>query len=139
LFLPDFKIWHQASKSGQGELAAEAGSKILEFFEKTYNVPYPLSKMDMAGKLNSSSVSLLLLSLYLSLSLCLCLSLSVYLFVWLSLSVCLYLFVFVYLTDFDVKLFVFFSVCLCVCFKSLSLSPFQLFPTSKLERWKTGD
>jgi hypothetical protein len=48
-FLSDFKIWHQASKSDQGVLAAEAGAKILDFFGRFYDVEYPLPKMDMAG------------------------------------------------------------------------------------------
>ncbi len=47
--LADFKIWHQASKSGQGELAAETGAQILDFFQNFYKIEYPLPKMDVAA------------------------------------------------------------------------------------------
>ena len=46
---PAYKIWHQASKAGQADLAVENGAKILQFYEKFFNITYPLPKMDMAA------------------------------------------------------------------------------------------
>jgi aminopeptidase N len=42
-----FRIWSRKSVSDQTELAATVGPQILEFFERHYNVPFPLPKMDM--------------------------------------------------------------------------------------------
>jgi aminopeptidase N len=47
--LTAYRIWHQASKKGQADLAAENGAKILKFYEDFFNVTYPLPKMDMAA------------------------------------------------------------------------------------------
>ena len=44
-----FRIWSRKSVSDQTDLALKVGPQILEFFEKHYNVPYPLPKMDMVA------------------------------------------------------------------------------------------
>ena len=45
----NFNIIHQAGKEDQAVLAADAGPKILEYFEDYFQIPYPLNKMDMAS------------------------------------------------------------------------------------------
>ena len=42
-----FRIWSRRSVVDQTELAAKVGPSILEFFERHYNVKFPLPKMDM--------------------------------------------------------------------------------------------
>ena len=42
-----FRIWSRRSVLDQTELAAKVGPSILEFFERHYNVKFPLPKMDM--------------------------------------------------------------------------------------------
>jgi len=44
-----FRIWCRKSVVDQTALAADLGPKILEFFEKHYNVKFPLPKMDMVA------------------------------------------------------------------------------------------
>lgn len=47
---PDFlQVFHAPSKSGQAELAAQAGTDILRFYETYFDIPYEISKMDMAA------------------------------------------------------------------------------------------
>ena len=45
----NFTIWHMKSKAGQGDLAADAGPKILEYMEDFFELPYPLPKTDMVA------------------------------------------------------------------------------------------
>lgn len=45
----DFAIWHQPSKSGQADLAADAGPTLLKAYEDLFLVDFPLPKMDMAA------------------------------------------------------------------------------------------
>jgi aminopeptidase N len=44
-----YKIWHQKSKAGQADLAAENGAKILKAYETFFGIDYPLPKTDMAA------------------------------------------------------------------------------------------
>ncbi len=44
-----FTIWHMKSKAGQGDLAADAGPKILEYMEGYFGSDYPLPKTDMVA------------------------------------------------------------------------------------------
>ena len=43
----EFKIWSRKSVLDQTVYAAEIGPKVLEFFEKKFQIPYPLPKQDM--------------------------------------------------------------------------------------------
>ena len=42
-----FRIWSRKEAIGQTEYAADIGPKILEYYEKYFDVPYPLPKQDM--------------------------------------------------------------------------------------------
>lgn len=42
-----FRIWARRDAIDQVEYAKEIGPKVLKYFEKTFNVEYPLPKMDM--------------------------------------------------------------------------------------------
>ncbi len=45
----EFKVWSRKAVSDQVEIAAEVGPQILEFYERHYDVPYPLPKMDLVA------------------------------------------------------------------------------------------
>lgn len=42
-----FRIWARRDAISQVEYARQIGPKILKFFEKTFDLKYPLPKMDM--------------------------------------------------------------------------------------------
>ena len=42
-----FRIWSRKEAIDQTEYAADIGPKILEYYEKYFDVPYPLPKQDM--------------------------------------------------------------------------------------------
>lgn len=42
-----FRIWARRDAIDQVDYAKEIGPKVLQYFEKTFKVKYPLPKMDM--------------------------------------------------------------------------------------------
>ncbi|XP_045455557.1 aminopeptidase N-like [Melitaea cinxia] len=42
-----FRIWARKDAIGQTSYAAQIGPKVLSYFEKWFNIPYPLPKQDM--------------------------------------------------------------------------------------------
>lgn len=42
-----FRIWARRDAIDQVDYAKDIGPKVLKYFEKTFNVEYPLPKMDM--------------------------------------------------------------------------------------------
>jgi aminopeptidase N len=45
----EFKVWSRIAVSDQTNIAAEVGPLILELYERHYDVPYPLPKMDLVA------------------------------------------------------------------------------------------
>jgi aminopeptidase N len=45
----EFKVWSRKSLIDQAKLAAEIGPLILEYYERHYDLPYPLPKMDLVA------------------------------------------------------------------------------------------
>lgn len=42
-----FRVWARPDTISQLEYATEIGPKVLQYFEKTFKMEYPLTKMDM--------------------------------------------------------------------------------------------
>ena len=42
-------MYHSRTKSGQAELAAAAFPSILHYYEKVFDLDFPLDKLDMAA------------------------------------------------------------------------------------------
>lgn len=45
----EFRVWARESLMNQTKLAAEIGPIILEYYERHYDLPYPLPKMDLVA------------------------------------------------------------------------------------------
>ncbi len=45
----EFRVWARQSLINQTKLAAEIGPIILEYYERHYDLPYPLPKMDLVA------------------------------------------------------------------------------------------
>ena len=50
-----FKFWSRKSVSEQISLITDIGPKILDFYDHTFNIPFPLPKVDMAAIQNFAS------------------------------------------------------------------------------------
>ena len=45
----NFKIWAQEDRVSELEYAAKIGPKVVEYYEKLFDFPFPLNKMDMVA------------------------------------------------------------------------------------------
>ena len=45
----NFKIWSQLDRLSELAYAANIGPKVIKYYEKLFDFPYPLNKMDMAA------------------------------------------------------------------------------------------
>ena len=63
----NFKIWAQEDRVPELEYAASIGPKVIEYYEKLFDYPFPLEKMDMVAipdfRVNPLSI-LVILKLY---------------------------------------------------------------------------